>query len=344
MYVPTDKDIFKKPFYPIKPFEGYDNNDITLTTKIGLKLLSSLEEKWFDLSPMPIFSATSTGGIKETETIYKTLYKNKTKFELKKHHYFYDFYPVVKEKYGEKITDCYTFATACSSGGHAMLHAFRFIKNNIIDKALVMAVDSLSINTMFGFDSLKLVSPNGTRPLSKDRDGMSLGEGGALFVLESNPKTEPIAEIIGAYSNSDGYHITSPNPQGNQQRRCMLNAIEEGGLKPDDIDYINAHGTGTPTNDEIEVNVIKSIFSPKVKVTSLKGFIGHTVGSSALIELALCLGMLKNQKIFQQSNIGEPIDENYIPRESLNLKVKHFIKNSFGFGGNNVCLLVRNHF
>jgi 3-oxoacyl-[acyl-carrier-protein] synthase II len=124
----------------------------------------------------------------------------------------------------------------------------------------------------------------------------------------------------------------------------MLNAIEEGGLKPDDIDYINAHGTGTPTNDEIEVNVIKSIFSPKVKVTSLKGFIGHTVGSSALIELALCLGMLKNQKIFQQSNIGEPIDENYIPRESLNLKVKHFIKNSFGFGGNNVCLLVRNHF
>ncbi len=345
IYIPSQKDIFKKPYFPIKPIDEFDEyKDITLTTKIALKLLSLTEKSWINLSPLPLFSGTSTGGIKETEALYRDLYKNKTKYDLKGRHYFYDLFYVIKERYGEKITENYTFATACSSGGHAMMHAFRFIKNGIIDRALVLAVDSLSINTMFGFDALKLVSPSGTRPLSKERDGMSLGEGGALLLLEANPSSGPIAEVAGVSSNSDGYHITSPDPKGGQQRKCILNAINEAGLEPGDIDYINAHGTGTMTNDEIETNVIKSVFSPGVKVTSLKGFVGHTVGSSALIELALCLGMLKEGTVYQQKNIGEPIDGSIIPRENVELKVKHFIKNSFGFGGNNVSMVIKNHF
>ena len=228
--------------------------------------------------------------------------------------------------------------------GHGIFHAYRYIKNGVIDKAIVIGADALGITPMFGFDSLKLISPQGTNPLSKDRDGLSLGEGGAILLLESNPLDSPIAEIIGVSSNSDGYHITSPNPEGIQQRECILNSLKQSGLNNEEVDYINAHGTGTPTNDEIEINVIKSIFSSNIIVTSLKGFIGHTVGSSAVIELAICLEMLKHKVIFQPQDFNNPIDPEYIPENTVEKEVKCFIKNSFGFGGNNVSMAIKNYF
>jgi|GEM_PF-1356183 len=342
IYHPKESDKFKKPSFPAK-FNFELNNEITLSSNFVLKLLSLIEDKWIELAPLPIFLATSTGGIKEIEEVYLNLVKTNQKYPLSKKYYFYDLYQSIKEKYGEKITDAYTFATACSSAGHSILHAYRFIKKGIIGKALVLGVDALSITTLFGFDALKLVSQNGTKPLTKERDGLSLGEGGGILLLESKPTYEPIAEIMGVASNSDGYHITAPNPEGTQQKACILNAINQAGISPEDVKYINAHGTGTPTNDEIEVNVIKSIFKPGTMTTSLKGFIGHTVGASAIIELGLIFEMNKKGKIYQQKGLGELIDDSYIPKETINFKSEYFLKNSFGFGGNNVSMVLKNY-
>ncbi|MCK4798304.1 MAG: beta-ketoacyl-[acyl-carrier-protein] synthase family protein [Spirochaetes bacterium] len=338
---PDKKDKFTHPYFPVNN-ELKVNKDVTRSSQFALTLLSLIEEHWLGLTPLPVFMATSTGGIKETEEVYTELVHSKKKYPLNEKYYFFDIFESIKNKYKDKITEVYTFSTACSSAGHSIMHAYRFIKNGIIDKALVIGVDALSITTMIGFDALKLVSPTGTKPLTKERDGLSLGEGGAIILLESNPHTNPAAEIIGVASNSDGYHITSPNPDGTRQKKCILKSFENSKIKIEDIDYINAHGTGTPTNDEIEMNVIKSIFSPKVIVSSLKGFIGHTLGSSAITELVITLCMLKNKKIYQPKNMGETIDENYVPHDTTNKKVKYFLKNSFGFGGNNVSMIVKN--
>lgn len=275
IYIPAGNDIFKKPYFPLQ--ENLKNNDdITLSGKLALKLLSLIENDWIDLAPLPLFLATSTGGIKETEEVYTLLKKNNKKYNLSAKHYFYDIYNSINSRYKNKIEDSYTFSTACSASGHAILQAFRFMKNNVIEKAIVIGVDALSITTMFGFDSLKLVSEKGTNPLSRDRDGLSLGEGGAVLLLETNPATTPVAEIVAASSNSDGYHITSPNPDGSMQIECIEKSLRMAGITNREIDYINAHGTGTMTNDEIEMRAIKCCFPEPVPVSSLKAFIGHT--------------------------------------------------------------------
>lgn len=343
IYIPEKNNIFKKPYFKIDFDFGYDKK-LTDCAKLALKLLSMLEDKWINLAPLPLFIATSTGGIKEIEYAFTNYFNKSQKYDLTGNHYYYDMFSAIKDNYKEKITDIYTFSTACSSAGHAIMHASRFIKNGIIDKALILAVDALSITTLYGFESLKLVSEKGTIPLSKKRDGLSLGDGGAIMLIEKEPSYNPSAEILSVFSNSDGYHITSPNPEGIQQKECIMQSLNNAGIKPEDINYINAHGTGTPTNDEIEMKVIKDIFPDKPAVSSLKGFIGHTVGSSAIIELILTIQMLKNKKIYQPLNLTDPIDEDYIPVKTIDREVKYFLKNSFGFGGNNVSMTVKNIF
>ncbi|MBN2546333.1 MAG: hypothetical protein JXB50_11085 [Spirochaetes bacterium] len=342
-YIPDKSNIFHKPYFPVN-FNFDDKSDMTLCAKIALKLLSLTEDQWLKLSPLPVFMATSTGGIKETEIVYTKNFNKGIKFDLAGRHYFYDVIPEIKKRYDDKLTGFMTFSTACSSAGHSLMHAFNFIKNGIINKALILAFDALSITTLYGFDSLKLVSENGTMPLTVERDGLSLGEGGAIMILESDPSVDPIAEVKGVFSNSDGYHITSPHPDGKMQIECIKKTLNIAGIYLEDIDYINAHGTGTQTNDEIEMNVIKSIFNHKPSVSSLKGFIGHTVGSSALIELVLCIEMLKKGRIYQPLNIKTVLDEELIPEKTINKTAKYFLKNSFGFGGNNVSIVVKNLF
>lgn len=340
--IPDKDDKFKKPYFPINSSLTIDNNKI-ICSQFALTLLDLIKDFWMPISPVSLFLSTSTGGIKETEEVYKDLREKTVKYPLFKRHFFNRIFNDIKEKYGNSILDPVTFSVACSSSGHSIMQAYQMIKNGIIDKALVIGVDVLCLTTMIGFDSLKLVSSSGTKPLTRERDGLSLGDGGGILLLESVPHIDPVAEIIGAHSNSDGYHISSPDPDGTQQYECILKSIKKAGIKKEEIDYINAHGTGTIMNDEVEMKVISSIFS-EVVVTSLKAFIGHTLGASAITELSLVFEMLKNNTIYQPVNLGEPIDEKYIPLKTINKKVKYFLKNSFGFGGNNVSIVIKNLF
>lgn len=321
----------------------FKTNDFCIkNSKIALSLLKNIEKSFINKNNIPLFIATSTGGIKETEEIYKDLITKKINYSLFNFHFFNKIAVSIKEKYPQNFKESFSFSTACSSSGHAILQAFNFIKHGIIKRAIVIGVDVLCLTTLIGFDSLKLISHTITKPLSNKRDGLTLGEGGAILLLESEPEEPPIAEIIAIFSNSDGYHISSPDPEGRYQIECIKKSLEEANLNSEDINYINAHGTGTIMNDEIEIKAIKNVFKHSPVVTSLKGFIGHTLGASAIIELVLSIVMLKNKMIFQINNFSDPIDKDLVPEKSTSIsEVKFFLKNSFGFGGNNVSIIIK---
>jgi 3-oxoacyl-[acyl-carrier-protein] synthase I len=340
IYMPGTGERYKYPYFKIP--ENLDKGDgLINNTSITLKLISSIEKNISGFSDIPVFLSTSTGGIKETEEIYGKFCDGNFTYPLFARHFFDSTANDIKSLYKNKFSDTFTFSTACSSSGHAIYQAYRFIKNGLLERAVIIGVDSLSLTTMIGFDSLKLVSHTGTKPLTKDRDGLSLGEGGGILLLEAHPENEPLCEITGCASNSDGYHISSPDPEGTSQKECALSAIADSGISADDIGYVATHGTGTLMNDDIEMKVLKSIFKKNVPVTSLKAFVGHTLGASAVLEIAIALLMLKNRKIYQPGNFQNPMD-GMIPSRTTDADVCYFLKNSFGFGGNNVSIVLKN--
>ncbi len=340
IYFPNKNEKFTKPYFKIN--YPIDNDNKIRCSQFALKLLSLIENEWMNINPLYIFISTSTGGIKETEENYKDLVNKKSNYNLFKNHFFNIISDEIEKKYNDKEINPFTISTACSSSGHGIMQAFNFIKEGIINKALVLGVDSLSYTTMIGFDSLKLVSENGTKPLTLNRDGMSLGEGGGILLLESDPHTNPQAEILSCCTNTDAYHISSPDPEGKEQKKCITKCIDDANIGINSIDYINAHGTGTLINDKTEIDIITSLFSNAIPVTSTKAFIGHTLGASTVTEIAIVLEMLKTEKIFQPANFNEPINKDFIPKETIKKKIKYFLKNSFGFGGNNVSLIIKN--
>lgn len=338
---PGEGDKFHKPYFEISTSLNVDVSK-TRCSQLAIELLSHLRKDVEKIGYIPIFGATNTGGIKETEEVFEKLSLSEITYSLYEKHFFDKIYKDLDELYPGMLIQSGTFSTACSSAGHTILQAYNFIKHGIIDKALVIGVDSLAYTTMIGFDSLQLVSSTGTAPLTKNRDGLSLGEGGGILLLEANPQNDPVAEIVGGYSNTDGYHISSPDPEGTMQKKCIINAVKSSGLDFSQIDYINAHGTGTIINDETELKVIESVFDSSTIVTSTKSFIGHTLGASAVTEVSIVLEMLKDGKIYQPSNFEGPIST-YIPIQTVSKKVSYFVKNSFGFGGNNVSLVFKSH-
>lgn len=339
---PDAGDRYSYPYYKIDdPLTG----NSCRASDIAFYLLDrTVSGKGIKGKSFPIFFSTSTGDIDETERVYRSIYKDGMAYPLFERHFFGKILNDVKERYKDYVSQSFTFSTACSSSAQALFQAHRFISEGTIKRAFVIGIDVLSYTTTIGFDSLKLLSHNGTRPLTNSRDGLSLGEGGGILVLDSEPGEAPVAELLGVHSNSDGYHISSPDPEGKCQSECITRALAQASLEMEQIDYINAHGTGTMMNDEIEVKVVKSLFKKGMKMTSLKSFIGHTLGASAVVELALCFEMMKDELIPQPVGFSDPMDEILIPSRSLKKRVRHFIKNSFGFGGNNVSLVLKNLF
>lgn len=333
----SDRDSdFAYPCFAVNRFEKSD--DLTKSSSICLFLLKDIEESFSRYNDIPLFMATSTGGIRETEEVYNRLVDKTISYPLFKRHFFNKTINDIKGRY-TNFNDSFTFSTACSSSGHSVFQAYRMIQAGLIERAVLIGYDTLSYTTMIGFDSLKLISHTGTKPLTKSRDGLTLGDGGGVIFLEAEPKDEPLAEIIGVASNSDGHHISSPEPDGFSQKKCINDALKQAGLTPGDIKYICAHGTGTLMNDEVEINALDVVFKGDVTVTSLKSFIGHTLGASAIAESVISTAMLKKGRVYQPENFTESMNERIIPSASVDMKTRYFLKNSFGFGGNNVSAL-----
>ncbi|HUI42652.1 MAG TPA: beta-ketoacyl-ACP synthase II [Terriglobia bacterium] len=248
-------------------------------------------------------------------------------------------------------------STACASAGHAIGEAFHYIKFGMADVILAGGSDSpLTFGIMRFWESVRvLASGNGNpsracRPFSADREGLVLGEGAGVLLLEELEHAKRrgatiYAELAGFGLSSDAGHITQPTVDG--PARAMRMALAAGGLNPEDIDYINAHGTGTRLNDPIETEAIKTVFGEharKVAISSTKSMHGHAMGATAALELAATVLAMKKGVIPPTANYTVPdpeCDLDYVPNQAREARIRAAVSNSFAFGGLNAVLAVR---
>jgi len=249
---------------------------------------------------------------------------------------------------------------ACASATHAIGYAYFLIKYGMVKTVITGGADSpFSPAVVSAWEATRAVSPRrdipetACRPFSADRDGLVLGEGAGIFVLEAESQAigrgaQLLAEIKGYGASSDSYHLTQPTLEGPVM--AMQRSLEDAGLEESDIDYINAHGTGTLWNDSNETSAIKEAFGEyayQIPVVSNKSALGHSIGASGALELASCILSLRDQILPPTINYQAPdpeCDLNYVTDGSISWKTVNILSNSFAFGGSNACLVVgKNH-
>ena len=240
----------------------------------------------------------------------------------------------------------YTISTACSSSARAFISAKRLLKAGIVDAVIVGGCDSLCRLTLNGFHALDALSSSLCNPFSVNRRGINIGEAGA-FMLLSKENTGKDVCLLGVGDSSDAYHISAPDPQGKGAIKSMQNALMDAQLSVDDIGYINAHGTATKLNDEVEARAIYSVFKDAVPVSSIKPLTGHTLGASGIVEACICCFIISdNINLPMQINDGiwdKTLASIRFVSSVEKSEIKAIISNSFAFGGNNVSLIFGVH-
>lgn len=246
------------------------------------------------------------------------------------------------------VTYTASVSTACSSAANALVHAARLIEAGVADVVLAGGTECLTLFHLNGFHTLLILDEQPSRPFAVSRAGLNLGEGAAYLVVESEASMQrrgcqPIARLSGCGNACDAYHQTATSPTGEGPFRAMQAALAEAGLKPSDIDYINAHGTGTPDNDRAEFAAIERLFGADAlpPFSSTKPFTGHTTSASGSIESVICLLAMQHGFIPANLNMDVPLAPGCHPvtirREGISLR--HVMCNAFGFGGNDTALV-----
>ena len=269
----------------------------------------------------------------------------------------------VAEKFGLK-GPVNTFSTACSSSAGAIIKGAELILAGLADAALVGGIDIASDTTLVGFSALEAVSSEITNPLSKNRHGITLGDGAAFFVLTREPLSQVLStgsatasiRLLGWGESSDAYHMTSPDPSGAGAEKAIRRAIECAGISAEEVGYINLHGTGTKLNDSMESKAVAAIFGEKsVPLSTTKAVTGHTLGAAAALEAAICWKALVENKGKNIDNMTLPlqvwdgvqdeelpllnvVDKNNNFKSAGAKELKVCLSNSFAFGGANACL------
>ena len=245
----------------------------------------------------------------------------------------------------------YTVSTACSSSNHAIGQAFWMVRSGAARMAIAGGSEAVfSVGFLKAWEAMRVVSPDTCRPFSKDRKGLILGEGGAMLVLEALECARArgariYGEVVGFGMGSDAFHITQPSPDG--AARAMRAALADGGLKPEDIGYINAHGTATQANDATETAAIRKVFgshAERLPVSSTKSMHGHTLGAAGALEGVATMLALHHGILPPTANYNEPdpsCDLDVIPNHARKAQVEYALSNSFAFGGLNAVLAFR---
>jgi 3-oxoacyl-[acyl-carrier-protein] synthase-1 len=233
-------------------------------------------------------------------------------------------------------------STACSSSAKVFGNAARLIEAGLIDAALVGGVDSLCLTTLYGFNSLELLSTRICRPWDAARDGLSIGEAAAFALLERDAAAPPQGWMLGLGESNDGYHMSTPHPEGAGAIAAMRAALADAGLAPADIDYINLHGTATPSNDAAEDAAVGAVFGTATPCSSTKGATGHTLGAAGGVEAAIALlamrhGLMPGGLHVEQRDPA--LHLNYLMANRA-APVRRVLSNSFGFGGSNASLVL----
>jgi 3-oxoacyl-[acyl-carrier-protein] synthase-1 len=293
-----------------------------------------------------VFVGTSTSGILETELVYRRRDAGgalPTDFRYATTHNTYSVAWFVQSYFG-LTGPSMAISTACSSSAKAFGNAARMIAAGLCDAAVVGGVDSLCLTTLYGFNSLALLSAVRCRPFDPDRDGISIGEGAGMVLLEKSPDdamAKPIA-LLGVGESSDAYHMSTPHPEGLGARMAMEQALVSAGLGPGAVDYINLHGTGTRSNDATEDKAVCAVFGHDTPCSSTKGWTGHTLGACGAIDAIICAlaiergfmpGSVNTRTIDPTMGLHYLLDNRDQPPDIV-------MSNAFGFGGTNCSLLL----
>lgn len=295
-----------------------------------------------------LISATSAGGLDRMERYYFRAHKNAA----------FDMRPFMTHDNGrttEHIARTLSFSgyidtvsTACSSGANALMQGARLIEGNLLDRVLVGGSDPLTIFNMKGFGSLMIYDPGLCKPFDAARKGLNLGEGAGFLLLEngysiSKSGNTPLCELSGWHNATDAYHQTASSPAGIGATLTMKGAMAKAGVSPEQISYINAHGTGTDNNDLSESRALKNVFGNRVPpFSSTKGFTGHTLAAAGAIEAVYCVLAITSGAVLPNLHFTNPIPETgLIPETNFrtDAKIDYVLSNSFGFGGNCTSLI-----
>jgi 3-oxoacyl-[acyl-carrier-protein] synthase II len=244
---------------------------------------------------------------------------------------------------------CLMIPTACAAGNYAIGYGFDMIRTGRATAVLAGGADAFSRITYMGFSRLGAIAPQRCQPFDRNRKGMVPGEGAAVLVLEPIDRAHARgasihAEVLGYGVSCDSHHMTAAHPQGDGAVRAMAAAFRESGVSADDIDYISAHGTGTPTNDRIETLAVRTLFNGRaagIPMSSIKSMIGHTMGAASAIEAAACCLALETGWVPPTMNYEEPdpeCDLDYVPNRARKADPRVVLNNAYAFGGNNASL------
>lgn len=293
-----------------------------------------------------VFLGTSTSGILETELAFR--HRDKSTGALPED-FIYDktqnTYSVTDftRQYFKLTGPAVVVSSACSSSAKVFSVARRMIEAGLIDAAIVGGVDTLCLTTLYGFNSLGLLSTQACRPYDITRDGISIGEAAAFALLErpSADFDKDAVVLLGIGESSDAYHMSSPHPDGLGAKLAMQQALQSANLAPTDIDYINLHGTATQSNDAAEAKAVTAVFTQVVPCSSSKGATGHTLGAAGAVEAVICALALQHGFIPGGLNTKEVDAELKLDYrlENQQIALKHVMSNSFGFGGTNCSLI-----
>jgi len=332
------------------PDQGFTRTSLLAMTAIKEAMRSArLEEE--EIKRTGLISATTTGGIREFEERFQDVQNLEKEGSWR---FFLD--TADPGEHTERLAHTLglnknflgTVSTACSSSASAITFGARLIRHGLLDRVICGGSDTLSKMTLNGFHSLMIVSPGPCLPFDENRKGLNPGEGAAYLVLESDhalqrAKRRAIAELRGYAVLNDAFHQTASSPDGSGALRTMSEALKKGNLQPENIDYINAHGTGTENNDLAEGLALQNLFGKKIPpFSSTKPYTGHTMAAAGSMEAAFCLMALEKSVIFPNLNFSQPMKELTIQPEiklQRHRPLHHILSNSFGFGGHTASLL-----
>lgn len=293
-----------------------------------------------------LISSTSIGGMDASERFYASFREDNRKGRLRDiiSHDCGSSTEMIAAHLGVKGTVT-TLSTACSSAANAIMLGARLIRHGLLDAVLVGGTDALCRFTLNGFNSLMILDKEHCRPFDRTRAGLNLGEGAGYLVLQSDKSLTkaPYCELSGYANANEAYHQTGSSPDGDGPFLSMSQAIASAGLTAGAIDYINVHGTGTPSNDASEGKAIRRIFDTRIPpFSSVKAFIGHTLGASEGIEAVYSVLSIRHGLIYPSLNFHLSDEEGGLIPETVfrsGLPIRHVLSNSFGFGGNNSSLV-----
>lgn len=321
------------------------NNQLALTALRQIEPEVNAAVQKFGADRVGVIIGTSTSGIAEGEAALRTRYQTGE---------FPSWFRYAQQEMtapARFIADvaglrgpCYVVSTACSSSARALGSARAMLATDQVDAVVVGGVDSLCRLTVNGFSALEAMAQGYCQPFSRNRDGINIGEGAGLFLMQ---RAGEGVRVAGVGASSDAHHMSAPKADGSGAQQAIMQACEQAGIAPSDLDYINLHGTGTPLNDSMESNALAGIGADQVAASSTKGMTGHTLGAAGAIECGLCWLILSS---YNNDNHLIPhcwdgvADPDLAPIQLITTeqhgRLHYCLSNSFAFGGNNVSVLL----